>query len=859
MNIINKLEQCSVIIEVKKQKEGSGFLIGYGLVLTCYHVISATASVSDITVIAYGVDYSVEKVHKADQYDVVILETNIPNKEYLPIGYYSEPELNEILYTHGITVNHQDGESRSFRYEGKSDKGLIKCKDGEVEPGMSGGAILSLKSHLICGVLKSTKGEGTNLGGYIVPLSYKILSVMPEHLFIDQFHFNETSFGSEWFNEEQYAEFYDFWNRFKAPVIIRGEILQKIENYYKSLYNLRVAGSWKIRIRNLFNNNMLMVFDGMDESNDNISNLIDYVLKIFEEHVSWGIVITSPPGYGKTTFSYALLKSLLDINDLIPIFIDMSSYTEKDIEKFGTEEWLELYLKINYELERVHYRYLMQHKDKLIFLFESIDEFLSVYPLDIVYRRFDMDLFQKLKGVSRFIFSCRIQNFENYISSIPLIMQMNVVKIAPLTDKKISKYMRSYFKMDHTKSHIRKQISKFVFQSPDIHSLAKTPLQLNMIFSLVEANRLNERTEITLRLFYEQFIDLWLKHEDSRKYPHVLNYDEKIQLLECIAWYFFEENYSNTNNSGFTKDKLRILLKEYVPNDSIELVMNEILDRTFLVQKKMFNRMTITFLHKSFQEYFVASYMFRAINENVERLALVLQNYLSSYVSEFYKEFLQECSSDEKRIILENLKYAYEKNICKTSNTEYGRMRIAREQIVYSLGVLKLKEAENYLESILQTEIDVWVRRGIYIGLSFGGNEIYRNKYVEILRNERKNGSIPTENNCNIGYMLTFFGDQPLDINYPDKDKGGIKCSNMIEQMLSLFQNDTDFPAWRLHLYTLIDMFRYRAESKENMKKCLKSNYQQYITVLNAMRLEPRCIDWPEIDELIEILEIINR
>ena len=139
-----------------------------------------------------------------------------------------------------------------------------------------------------------------------------------------------------------------------------------------------------------------------------------------------------------------------------------------------------------------------------------------------------------------------------------------------------------------------------------------------MIFSLIEGNRIEKDTVITLRSFYEQFIDLWLKREESIKYPHVLSYDEKIQLLERIAWCFFEENHSNTKNSGFTKDKLRILIGENVPNNHIEIIMDEILNRTFLVQKRAFNRMNISFQHKSFQEYFVASYIFRVLNENVD-------------------------------------------------------------------------------------------------------------------------------------------------------------------------------------------------------------------------------------------------
>lgn len=863
MDIRNKLDECTVIIMIEKQELGSGFLIGQGLVLTCQHVISDMSSVNDLIVVTHGASYTVKMVNKAKEFDVAILETDIQNREYLPIGFCNEPEIDEKFYTCGMTCNHPDGESRTFRYEGKADKGLIKCKDGEVEPGMSGGAILSMNSNLVCGVLKSTKGEGTNLGGYIVPLNYEVLSSFPDYLFEAQFCFGDTNFGSVWLNEIQYRNFETFWSRFKSSSDIRKEILQKIQKYYKGLYNLRVSGSWKIRVGNLFSDNMLMKFEGMNEVNENIQDLEEYALEKLENKFSRGLIIISPPGYGKTTFTYALLRRFLSTDDLllikkIPLFIDMSTYTERDIEEFGTEKWLESYLKTNYGIGDEHYRYLMSHKEMLLIFFESIDEFLSVYSLDMVYRRFDMDLFRKMRSSSKLIFSCRLQNFDNYIGSIPLIMQMDVIRLSPFTDVKIKKYMKYYFRLNHTKTKTKKQISHLVFQTPDIHALAKTPLQLNMIFSLIEGNCLYEGMEITLRSFYEQFIDLWIRHENAVNYPHVLSYDEKIQFLERIAWYFFEENHSDTRNGGFTKDKLIVLLKKYVSDNRIDKVMNEILNRTFLMQKKNFSRTTINFLHKSFQEYFVASYFFRAVNENIDCLAVILQNYLSSYVSEFFKEFMQECSLEEKRILTKNLKCTYEKNICDMSDLEYGKKRIAREQIAYSLGVIGLKESNDYLELMLKTEIDVWVRRGIYIGLAFGGNEVYRNKYVEILRNEREKGDTSIENECNIGYMLTFFGDQPLDIEHPDQDRGEAKCGNMVDQMLVLFQNETDFPAWRLHLYTLIDMYKYRMISRDNMVRSLKNSYQQYNNVLNNMKSDSRCKEWPEIKEFIEILKTIE-
>ena len=123
---------------------------------------------------------------------------------------------------------------------------------------------------------------------------------------------------------------------------------------------------------------------------------------------------------------------------------------------------------------------------------------------------------------------------------------------------------------------------------------------------------------------------------------------------------------------------------------------------------------------------------------------------------------------------------------------------------------------------------------------------------------EKKNNICAIANECNIGYMLTFFGDQRFDIRHPDKDQGEANCENLIIQMLSLFQNETDFPAWRLHLYTLVDMFINREVSRSNMINSIKLNYKQYEKVVTQMEADVRCKDWPELKDFKEILTKIK-
>ncbi|MDR2578767.1 MAG: hypothetical protein LBC70_08190 [Chitinispirillales bacterium] len=188
-----------------------------------------------------------------------------------------------------------------------------------------------------------------------------------------------------------------------------------------------------------------------------------------------------------------------------------------------------------------------------------------------------------------------------------------------------------------------------------------------------------------------------------------------------------------------------------------------------------------------------------------------------------------------------------------------AKKRIAREQIAYFLGNTRTKQSIAFLNTQLVLEKDIWVRRAICFGLAFSADKEYSNKYVDTLRQERKNGLCTSESDVNIGFQLSFFGDQPFNVFAPDVDQNLSHCENTIVKCLYLFQTEADRYGWKLNLYTLIDIYHNRAVSHNNFSSTLRKHLSLFNELIKKIENDPECAYWPEILEAKIIAEEVAR
>ena len=367
---------------------------------------------------------------------------------------------------------------------------------------------------------------------------------------------------------------------------------------------------------------------------------------------------------------------------------------------------------------------------------------------------------------------------------------------------------------------------------------------------------------------YAQFIEYWLEYERekiSSGYEMIWQYfnSSKIsELLSRVSWKYYDDAlYNRCDYSSFTRQTLEDFLQELLHEkrwrklseiSDISKITDFILTRTFLLDGKR-----IAFLHKSFQEFFVSEYIFNlqiSIEDKFEKLIEVHEKLITPEVSEFLKGQLLRV---DKNIVIKRRIFS---NLSKILLSGKGN-RVARQQMAYHIGLLNIPESVEFLKNYLGVEKDAWIRRGIIIGLSFSGDESELHKYVERMYKEREGNGDALENNVNIGFSLTFFGDQPYDDLYPDRDQHLPACRNTVMRLIYQLSTEIDRPSWRTNLYTLVDLRRNRKESIEdyiNTMKLYKENLEHSLEKMIAY--DPSIKQWKEIALIRQILvELSNQ
>jgi superfamily II DNA or RNA helicase len=174
MSLDTLLSSCAVRVSSGPRKGyGTGFFVAPGLIVTCAHVIGdpfrpefevvwngktirATllqhlASGSDDRASPNGPDLALASV-ELDQHPCVLL---LPD-----IG------VGDNLYTFGYTDQYPDGDSASLIFEGfSSNRETLKLKQGQVRPGLSGAPLLNLRTGCVCGMVRTSRDRGSDLGG----------------------------------------------------------------------------------------------------------------------------------------------------------------------------------------------------------------------------------------------------------------------------------------------------------------------------------------------------------------------------------------------------------------------------------------------------------------------------------------------------------------------------------------------------------------------------------------------------------------------------------------------------------------------------------------------------------------------
>ena len=178
------LADCTVRI-LSNSASGTGFFVAPGLILTCAHVIANAQQGGmqklPVKVFWKGQEYSAQvSVSRDAPYpDLALLQAPISDHPCVLLHGGAEP-FSE-LYSYGYGDIESQGASTTFACEGWAgdQHELLKFKEGQVRPGMSGSPVLNRQTGSVCGIVQISRDRTNALGGKAM-LAKVVLREFPE-------------------------------------------------------------------------------------------------------------------------------------------------------------------------------------------------------------------------------------------------------------------------------------------------------------------------------------------------------------------------------------------------------------------------------------------------------------------------------------------------------------------------------------------------------------------------------------------------------------------------------------------------------------------------------------------------------
>jgi hypothetical protein len=177
--VADLLPEAAVRIDVDSVPSGTGFFVAPGQVMTCAHVIEPAVLGTAKGSPRIQVMDSRGRVHELAREPATDREADLAWLRLLtaPIDVpavllFGDVGVGDEVSGYGFPPGKPDGVPATFEVEGYTGgaRRLIKFKEGQVQPGMSGAPLLNLRTGAVCGIIPRTRDDRQALGGYGIPV-----------------------------------------------------------------------------------------------------------------------------------------------------------------------------------------------------------------------------------------------------------------------------------------------------------------------------------------------------------------------------------------------------------------------------------------------------------------------------------------------------------------------------------------------------------------------------------------------------------------------------------------------------------------------------------------------------------------
>ena len=209
VDIYQRLHLCTVRIETSgPRRQGTGFFVSPELILTCGHVVAVEdgQACKEISIQFSTGSYSAQlnALCPPPFPDLALLSVDVPEHACVLLDRAVAP--SDQLYSFGFPADPEGVRAEAVTVEvegervlgdGNGERQFLKFKGGQILPGASGAPLLNQRTHRVCGVMKRTRDERSDLGGLGIPASV-VLACFPD---LEKQQREYHALNRSWFND----------------------------------------------------------------------------------------------------------------------------------------------------------------------------------------------------------------------------------------------------------------------------------------------------------------------------------------------------------------------------------------------------------------------------------------------------------------------------------------------------------------------------------------------------------------------------------------------------------------------------------------------------------------------------------
>jgi hypothetical protein len=603
------LQQCTVKLTTPNLNiSGTGFFVAPGLILTCNHVISGNPMQAAAVGMRVQVRWHKEAAFTETEAEVV---SSFPNPHDVALLKFNPPKGFKLPCVH------LDGEVISrdhlylFGYPGEGflsgcpvtvdcegitgGEAYIKFDRGQIQPGMSGSALLNQNTGMVCGIVKFTRDQYSDLGGGAVQAT-DILRLFPALKDLQrQFHQNDKR-----------------WKSLARKQVTRGihKLPERLENEQKLLFrtseevSIRLANSlnttspaqdpaWiNLRIR-LQPDKVNNVYGAEVIVGSKPSQLLPVgasIVDVFERPEILGkLLILGNQGSGKTTLLLKLTEYLIecaekDSNYPIPVIFSLASWQPSN----SIRDWMISELQMRDVPKKISTE--LFNSKRILPLLDGLNE-LSAVKQQVCIRAIN----QFLEGYKPqyLVVCCQEQAYDNNETKLRL---NGAVILQPLSDWQIKNHL---IDVGH------EELWERLYNDKRLLEFVRTPFLLTVLifvvaddFQFEDWQRLKddeEQLEFLLDAYVERMFNRSVKHswypeEPMRKVSQLEGIRGWIEEIKSWTTYVCQHMYWRLNEEPRQKDSRRWLtfLAQELNRESKTEFLIEAIQTNWLRRKKYF-------------------------------------------------------------------------------------------------------------------------------------------------------------------------------------------------------------------------------------------------------------------------------